>query len=50
MIEQLLRPRGALYGLFVDLDARYRYLDKLVSESNQAMNTAETTLTSGSHN
>jgi opacity protein-like surface antigen len=31
-------------SLFVDALARYRYLDRLVSDSNQHMNTAETTL------
>jgi opacity protein-like surface antigen len=30
-------------SLFVDALARYRYLDRLVSDSNQHMNTAETT-------
>jgi len=31
-------------NLYVDALARYRYLDRLVSDSNQHMNTAETTL------
>jgi opacity protein-like surface antigen len=31
-------------NIYVDAQARYRYLDRLVSESNQHMNTAETTL------
>jgi hypothetical protein len=31
-------------NLYVDALARYRYLDRLVSNSNQHMNTAETTL------
>jgi opacity protein-like surface antigen len=31
-------------NLYVDVLARYRYLDRLVSNSNQHMNTAETTL------
>jgi opacity protein-like surface antigen len=31
-------------NLYVDALARYRYLDRLVSSSNQHMNTAETTL------
>jgi len=39
---------GAKYyltdNLFVDFDARYRYLSKLVSNYGQGMNTAETTL------
>ena len=39
---------GAKYYLtnnvFIDLQARYRYLDHLVSNSNQNVNTAETTL------
>jgi opacity protein-like surface antigen len=32
------------HTLYVDALARYRYLDRLVSDSNQHMNTAETTL------
>jgi opacity protein-like surface antigen len=39
---------GAKYylvnNLYVDLQARYRYLDRLVSDSNQHLNTTETTL------
>jgi opacity protein-like surface antigen len=39
---------GAKYYLFnnlyVDLQARYRYLNRLVSDSNQHLNTTETTL------
>ena len=39
---------GAKYyvvnNLYVDVEARYRYLDRLVSDSNQHLNTAETTL------
>jgi opacity protein-like surface antigen len=31
-------------NIYVDAQARYRYLNRLVSESNQHMNTAETTL------
>jgi outer membrane beta-barrel protein len=31
-------------NLYIDALARYRYLDRLVSDSNQHMNTAETTL------
>jgi opacity protein-like surface antigen len=31
-------------NLYVDVLARYRYLDRLVSDSNQHMNTTETTL------
>jgi opacity protein-like surface antigen len=31
-------------NLFVDLDARYRYLNRLVNRSNQHLDTAETTL------
>jgi len=31
-------------NLYIDLLARYRYLDRLVSTSNQHMNTSETTL------
>lgn len=31
-------------NLYIDVLARYRYLDRLVSNSNQHMNTAETTL------
>jgi|HubBroStandDraft_5_1064220.scaffolds.fasta_scaffold00050_32 opacity protein-like surface antigen len=34
-------------NLYVDALARYRYLDRLVSDSNQHMNTAETTLAIG---
>jgi outer membrane protein len=30
--------------LYVDVEARYRYLNRLVSDSNQNLNTAETTL------
>jgi outer membrane protein W len=36
-----------LNNLFVDFDARYRYLSRLVSESGQGLNTAETTLSVG---
>jgi outer membrane beta-barrel protein len=39
---------GAKYymtnNLFIDLQTRYRYLNRLVSNSNQNLNTAETTL------
>jgi opacity protein-like surface antigen len=39
---------GAKYyvvnNLYVDLQARYRYLDRLVSDSNQHLSTTETTL------
>jgi opacity protein-like surface antigen len=39
---------GAKYyltsNLFLDLDARYRYLNRLVNRSNQELDTAETTL------
>jgi len=39
---------GAKYylvnNLYVDLQARYRYLNRLVSDSNQHLNTTETTL------
>jgi opacity protein-like surface antigen len=39
---------GAKYylvnNLYVDLQARYRYLDRLVSDSSQHLNTTETTL------
>jgi opacity protein-like surface antigen len=39
---------GAKYyvtnNLYVDVLARYRYLNRLVSDSNQHLNTAETTL------
>jgi hypothetical protein len=39
---------GAKYygvnDLFVDVEARYRYLNRLVSDSNQNLNTTETTL------
>jgi len=39
---------GAKYyltgSLYVDFETRYRYLDRLVSNSNQNLNTAETTL------
>jgi opacity protein-like surface antigen len=39
---------GAKYylvnNLYVDFQARYRYLNRLVSDSNQHLNTAETTL------
>lgn len=42
---------GAKYylwdNLFVDFDARYRYLSKLVSDYGQGLNTAETTLSLG---
>jgi outer membrane protein W len=42
---------GAKYylwdNLFVDFDARYRYLSKLVSDQGQGLNTAETTLSLG---
>jgi opacity protein-like surface antigen len=42
---------GAKYyvinNLYVDAQARYRYLDRLVSDSNQNLNTAETTLAIG---
>jgi outer membrane beta-barrel protein len=31
-------------NLFVDLEARYRYLDRIVNNYSQGMNTAETTL------
>jgi opacity protein-like surface antigen len=34
-------------NLFVDAQARYRYLDRLVSDSNQHLNTTETTLAVG---
>jgi opacity protein-like surface antigen len=33
-----------LKNVYVDLQARYRYLDRLVSDSNQHMNTSEATL------
>jgi opacity protein-like surface antigen len=33
-----------LNNLYVDLQARYRYLNRLVSDSNQHLNTTETTL------
>lgn len=40
-----LGARYYLYdGLFIDLDARYRYLNKLVSAYPQGLNTAETTI------
>jgi outer membrane beta-barrel protein len=39
---------GAKYyvinNLYVDVEARYRYLDRLVSDSNQHLNTTETTV------
>jgi opacity protein-like surface antigen len=39
---------GAKYyvvsDLFVDVEARYRYLNRLVSDSNQNLNTTETTV------
>ena len=39
---------GAKYymtnNLFVDFQTRYRYLNRLVNNSNQNLNTAETTL------
>ncbi len=39
---------GAKYyvmnNLYVNVEARYRYLNRLVSDSNQSLNTAETTL------
>jgi opacity protein-like surface antigen len=39
---------GAKYyvinNLYVDVQARYRYFNRLVSDSNQNLNTAETTL------
>jgi opacity protein-like surface antigen len=42
---------GARYYLsgnvFIDLDARYRHLSKLVSDYSQGLNTAETTLSLG---
>jgi opacity protein-like surface antigen len=42
---------GAKYyvvnNLYVDLQARYRYLDRLVSDSSQHLNTTETTLAIG---
>jgi opacity protein-like surface antigen len=31
-------------NLFLDLEARYRYLNRLVNNSNQNLNTVETTL------
>jgi opacity protein-like surface antigen len=34
-------------SLYVDAQARYRYLNRLVSDSNQHLNTAETTLEVG---
>jgi hypothetical protein len=40
-----LRSAAARFGLAaLDFGARYRYLDRLVSSSNQNLNTAETTL------
>jgi opacity protein-like surface antigen len=40
-----LGARYDLYdGLFIDLDARYRYLNKLVSAYPQGLNTAEATI------
>jgi opacity protein-like surface antigen len=36
-----------LEHLFVDFDARYRYVSKLVSDDGQSLNTAETTLSLG---
>jgi opacity protein-like surface antigen len=42
---------GAKYhlwdNLFLDFDARYRYLSKLISDYGQGLNTAETTLSLG---
>lgn len=42
---------GAKYYLtsnfFVDFDARYRYLSRLINEDGQGLNTAETTLSAG---
>jgi opacity protein-like surface antigen len=42
---------GAKYymtsNLYVDLQARYRYLNRLVSDSDQHLNTAEATLAIG---
>ena len=39
---------GAKYyvidNLYVNVEARYRYLNRLISDSNQSLNTAETTL------
>ena len=39
---------GAKYNvidnLYVNAEARYRYLNRLVSDSNQSLNTTETTL------
>jgi opacity protein-like surface antigen len=34
-------------NLFIDLDARYRYLSRLVSDQGQGLNTAETSLSLG---
>jgi opacity protein-like surface antigen len=34
----------AMNNLYVKVEARYRYLNRLVSDSNQNLNTAETTL------
>jgi hypothetical protein len=43
-----LGARYYLYdGLFIDLDARYRYLNKLVSAYPQGLNIAETTISFG---
>jgi hypothetical protein len=43
-----LGARYDLYGgLFIDLDARYRYLNKVVSAHPQGLNTAETTISFG---
>jgi hypothetical protein len=43
-----LGARYYLYdGLFIDLDARYRYLNNLVSAYPQGLNTAETTISFG---
>jgi outer membrane beta-barrel protein len=36
-----------LEDMFVDFDARYRYVSKLVSDYGQSLNTAETTLSLG---
>jgi opacity protein-like surface antigen len=42
---------GAKYymtdNFFVDFDARYRYLSRLINNDGQGLNTAETTLSLG---
>jgi opacity protein-like surface antigen len=35
------------HNLFIDFDARYRYLSKLVGDYGQGLNTAETSLSLG---